>query len=73
MEARGVVVGCDGSAPGDHALCWAADEAESRNLPLTLCHVWDWPYHEWPGEVVPLELVGRPARSPWSTNSAALK
>lgn len=57
----GVVVGYDGSASGRDALCWAAVEAEGRALPLTICNAWEWPHHEWPGELVPLELVRSPA------------
>ncbi|MGH3390679.1 MAG: universal stress protein [Actinomadura sp.] len=39
-----MVVGFDGSAHAIQALDWALDEAELRDLPLTLCHVWQWPY-----------------------------
>ncbi|MEU8250628.1 universal stress protein [Nonomuraea sp. NPDC048916] len=60
-EDLGVMVGVDGSASGRQALRWAAAEAEARKLPLTVCHAWEWPYHEWPGEIVPLELARRPA------------
>ncbi|MDA0633922.1 universal stress protein [Nonomuraea sp. MCN248] len=61
-DELGVVVGYDGSPSAREALRWAADEAEGRGLPLTVCHAWDWPHHEWPGELVPLGLVQRPAR-----------
>ncbi|MGI5202448.1 universal stress protein [Spirillospora sp. CA-108201] len=37
----GVVVGYDGSTGGVRALEWAADEARTRGLPLTVLHVWD--------------------------------
>jgi nucleotide-binding universal stress UspA family protein len=37
----GVVVGVDGSAPGDLAVEWAAAEAASRAAPLTLAHCLD--------------------------------
>ncbi|TYB50938.1 universal stress protein [Nonomuraea sp. PA05] len=61
-DELGVVVGYDGSPPAGAALRWAAAEAAGRALPLTVCHAWDWPHHEWPGELVPLELVRRPAQ-----------
>ncbi|MCP9972195.1 universal stress protein [Actinomadura madurae] len=37
----GVVVGYDGSTGGEQALAWAADEARTRGLALTVLHVWD--------------------------------
>ncbi|BBZ35013.1 universal stress protein [Mycolicibacterium confluentis] len=37
--ARGILVGADGSAPSKVAIDWAAREAASRNVPLTLVHV----------------------------------
>ncbi|MGC4955916.1 universal stress protein [Actinomadura citrea] len=37
----GVVVGYDGSTGGAQALEWAAAEALTRGLPLTVLHVWD--------------------------------
>ncbi|MEV4546803.1 universal stress protein [Nonomuraea wenchangensis] len=58
----GVVVGYDQSRSAGRALRWGAAEAAARGLPLTVCHAWEWPYHEWPGELVPLELVRRPAQ-----------
>ncbi len=58
----GVVVGYDGSPSALEALRWGAAEAAGRGLPLTICHAWEWPHHEWPGELVPLELVRRPAQ-----------
>ncbi|WP_433070106.1 universal stress protein [Nonomuraea sp. CA-218870] len=61
-DELGVVVGYDGSPSAREALRWAADEAESRGLPLTVCHAWEWPHQEWPGEPVPLGLVQRPAQ-----------
>lgn len=38
--ANGIVVGYDGSPCGEEALLWAAREATSRRLPLTVCHAW---------------------------------
>lgn len=36
-----MVVGYDGSTGGVQALEWAAAEARTRDLPLTVLHVWD--------------------------------
>lgn len=60
-DELGVVVGYE-NASSAPALRWAAQEAAGRAVPLTVCHAWEWPYHEWPGELVPLELVRRPAQ-----------
>ena len=35
---QGILVGVDGSAPSNAAVRWAAQEAATRNLPLTLVH-----------------------------------
>jgi nucleotide-binding universal stress UspA family protein len=37
----GIVVGVDGSAPSNFAVCWAAREAAMRNVPLTLVHMFN--------------------------------
>ncbi|MER6577846.1 universal stress protein [Nonomuraea sp. NPDC001023] len=39
-----IVLGYDGSDFSVQALDWALDEAELRNLPLTVVHAWQWPY-----------------------------
>lgn len=39
-----VIVGYDGTSDSERALRWAAEEARLRRLPLTVCHVWRWPY-----------------------------
>lgn len=39
-----VVVGYDGTSESEKALRWAAQEARLRRLPLTVCHVWRWPF-----------------------------
>jgi len=39
-----VVVGYNGTSNSERALRWAAEEARLRRLPLTVCHVWHWPY-----------------------------
>lgn len=41
---RPVLVGYDGSPGAEQALCWGAEEAEMRDLPLEICHAWHWPY-----------------------------
>jgi nucleotide-binding universal stress UspA family protein len=41
---RPVLVGYDGSSGAEQALCWAAEEARLRGLPLAICHAWHWPY-----------------------------
>lgn len=38
MKRYGIVVGVDGSAPSNYAVCWAARDAALRNAPLTLVH-----------------------------------
>ncbi|MEV1248725.1 universal stress protein [Nonomuraea sp. NPDC049750] len=58
----GVVVGYENSPSAQEALRWGAAEAAARKVPLTVCRAWEWPYHEWPGELVPLELERRPAQ-----------
>ncbi|URN03061.1 universal stress protein [Actinomadura madurae] len=39
-----VVVGYDGTSESERALRWAVQEARLRRLPLTVCHVWRWPF-----------------------------
>lgn len=41
-----VLVGYDGSPESERALRWGTEEARLRHLPLTVCHVWGWPYPE---------------------------
>lgn len=43
-ESLTVLVGYDGSPGAEQALRWAVEEAELRDLPLTVCHAWHWPY-----------------------------
>ncbi|MGV0792499.1 universal stress protein [Mycolicibacterium sp. XJ1819] len=55
---HGIVVGVDGSAPAKLAVEWAAREASSRKLPLTLIHVIQSPMVQmWPEVPTPPELV----------------
>lgn len=39
FKHRGIVVGVDGSATSNVAVCWAAREAAMRHIPLTVVHV----------------------------------
>jgi len=39
VKKYGIVVGVDGSPASDAAVCWAAREADMRNFPLTLVHM----------------------------------
>ncbi|TFH15456.1 MAG: universal stress protein [Acidimicrobiales bacterium] len=40
-----IVVGTDGSDHADHAVRWAADEADRRGCELVIVHVWKYGYH----------------------------
>jgi nucleotide-binding universal stress UspA family protein len=40
---HGIVVGVDGSSSSDVAVCWAAREAEMRNVPLSIVHIIERP------------------------------
>ena len=40
-----IVVGTDGSDHADHAVRWAADEADRRRCELVVAHVWKYGYH----------------------------
>ena len=40
-----IVVGTDGSDHADHAVQWAADEADRRGCELVIAHVWKYGYH----------------------------
>ncbi|MGW0486044.1 universal stress protein [Nonomuraea sp. NPDC003214] len=46
MVMNQIVLGYDGSDFSMQALDWAMDEAELRELPLTVSHAWQWPYGE---------------------------
>jgi len=39
IKRHGIVVGVDGSAASDFAVCWAAHDASMRHIPLTLVHM----------------------------------
>jgi nucleotide-binding universal stress UspA family protein len=57
-----VLVGYDGSAAGERALRWAAEEARLRRMPLTICHSWHWPYPVPPSGPSALETVRKMAQ-----------
>ena len=40
-----IVVGTDGSEHADHAVRWAADEADRRGCELVVVHVWKYGFH----------------------------
>lgn len=54
---RPVLVGYDGAPGSEQALCWAAEEAQLRDLPLLICHVWQCPYSFQPLEEEMLERL----------------
>ena len=59
VAKRGLFVGVDGSPPAKVAVDWAAREAASRNLPLTLVHVSGPPVlMMWPEVPMPPEYAG---------------
>ncbi len=39
MNRHGIVVGVDGSAASNAAVCWAARDAAMRHVPLTVAHM----------------------------------
>ena len=41
VKRYGIVVGVDGSAASNFAVCWAARDAALRNVPLTLVHTYN--------------------------------
>ena len=51
-----VVVGTDGSSAAEHALLWAADEADRHGCELAVVHGWEYPY------IVGLDTVSEQAR-----------
>lgn len=44
MTRSEILVGYDGSEESRNALRWAVREARLRKLPVTVCHVWHWPF-----------------------------
>ncbi len=59
VAKRGILVGVDGSPSAKVAVDWAAREAASRNLPLTLVHVSGPPVlMMWPEVPMPPEYAG---------------
>ena len=49
-----VVVGVDGSAVSDHAVGFAFDEADRRDVPLVAVHAWRYPVPTGAGDMLPL-------------------
>ncbi|MEV1170557.1 universal stress protein [Nonomuraea sp. NPDC049784] len=41
---RFILVGYDESPGSEQALRWAVEEARLRELPVVVCHAWQWPY-----------------------------
>jgi nucleotide-binding universal stress UspA family protein len=52
-KSYGIVVGADGSAASNAAVCWAAHDAVLRGLPLTVVHVVNPVVTAWPHIPVP--------------------
>ncbi|WP_421840152.1 universal stress protein [Mycobacterium sp.] len=48
VKGRGIVVGVDGSAASNAAVCWSARDAAMRNIPLTLVHMVHSTVPAWP-------------------------
>lgn len=46
----GILAGYDGSTGSEHALSWAAREARSRGIALTVCHAWAPGFTALPGQ-----------------------
>ncbi|NMO57265.1 universal stress protein [Actinoplanes sp. TBRC 11911] len=46
MKRQAIVVAADGTESSGSAVTWAAREAERRNLPLRVVHVFDWDWSE---------------------------
>jgi nucleotide-binding universal stress UspA family protein len=55
----GILAGYDGSPGSEHALSWAAREARSRGIALTICHAWEPGFAALPSGAA----VAGPARS----------
>lgn len=50
---QGIVVGVDGSPASNAAVCWAANDAAMRHIPLTLVHVVNPAVSKWPQMPLP--------------------
>ncbi|MEV6924454.1 universal stress protein [Dactylosporangium sp. NPDC051485] len=59
-RSRAAVVGVDGTAEGDRAIRWAADDAAHRGCPLHLLHVCDGPALVYPPPGLSLPVAGAP-------------
>lgn len=56
-DVRSVLVGYDESPASEQALRWGVEEAQLRDLPLTVCHAWHWPYPFRPPEADTLKTL----------------
>ena len=56
-KTGGVVAGYDGSPGSEHALSWAAREARSRGIALTVCHAWAPGFAPLPGDAAAVALA----------------
>ncbi|HEY7484905.1 MAG TPA: universal stress protein [Streptosporangiaceae bacterium] len=61
MSSSHILVGYDGSPESEAALRWAAGEARMRGLPITVCHVWHWPYRVEPSGMAVRDTMRRMA------------
>jgi nucleotide-binding universal stress UspA family protein len=58
-SANGILAGYDGSVGGEQALSWAAREARSRGMMLTVCQAWAPGFAALPGEADVFDLARR--------------
>jgi nucleotide-binding universal stress UspA family protein len=56
-KTDGILAGYDGSPGSEHALNWAAREARSRGIVLTVCHTWAAGFAALPGEAAVVGLA----------------
>lgn len=72
MSGMHILVGYDGSPGSSEALRWATDEARLRDLPITVCHAWHWPYPVEPSGPAALATVRRMAGRRAGAGAAAV-
>jgi nucleotide-binding universal stress UspA family protein len=56
-DSDGIIAAYDGSPGSEQALSWAAREARSRGLTLTVCHAWAPGFHVLPGDAAVFDLA----------------
>ncbi len=49
-KRRPILIGYDESPESEKALCWAVQEALLGELPILVCHAWQWPHPHRPVE-----------------------